>query len=55
MPHWNGIVVAATPEELKDRFRNPDGQLKRPTVIESELREAAGRMRGRRLVGIGQT
>ena len=41
MPHWNGIVVAGTPDELKPRFRDPDGQLKRPTVIEDELREAA--------------
>ena len=41
MPHWNGIIVAATPDELKARFREPDGQRKRPTLIESELREAA--------------
>lgn len=41
MPHWNGIVVAATVDELKPRFRDPDGQLKKPTEIEDDLRKAA--------------
>ena len=41
MPHWNGIVVAGTIDELKPRFRDPDGQLKKPSDVENDLREAA--------------
>lgn len=41
MPHWNGIVVAGTVDELKPRFRDSDGQLKKPTDIEADLRTAA--------------
>jgi hypothetical protein len=41
MPHWNGIVVAGTVDELKPRFRDPDGQLKRPSEVEDDLRETA--------------
>ena len=41
MPHWNGIVVAGTIDELKARFRDQDGRLKPPTQVEDELRESA--------------
>lgn len=41
VPHWNGIVLAQTPQELEDRFRNPDGSLKKPSQIEADIREDA--------------
>jgi len=41
MPHWNGIVVAGTVDELKPRFRDPDGRLKKPSDVEDDLRETA--------------
>jgi hypothetical protein len=40
MPHWNGIVTAGTPPELRELFYDGD-ELKKPSDVEDAIKRAA--------------